>query len=80
MDSRQAPGRSPSPPSRSITSPPLVSEVLVGTSGFSFKEWKGPFYPADLKDDAMNIRIQELGREIGVEIVASRGCNPRTRV
>jgi uncharacterized protein YecE (DUF72 family) len=27
--------------------------VLIGTSGFAFKEWKGPFYPADLKDDAM---------------------------
>jgi uncharacterized protein YecE (DUF72 family) len=27
--------------------------VRVGTSGFAFKEWKGPFYPADLKDDAM---------------------------
>jgi len=27
--------------------------VQVGTSGFSFNEWKGPFYPADLKDDAM---------------------------
>jgi uncharacterized protein YecE (DUF72 family) len=27
--------------------------VQVGTSGFAFKEWKGPFYPADLKDDAM---------------------------
>ena len=27
--------------------------VLVGTSGFAFKEWKGPFYPTDLKDDAM---------------------------
>jgi uncharacterized protein YecE (DUF72 family) len=27
--------------------------VLVGTSGFAFKEWKGPFYPADLKDDGM---------------------------
>ena len=25
--------------------------VLVGTSGFAFKEWKGPFYPEDLKDD-----------------------------
>ena len=28
-------------------------KVLVGTSGFAFKEWKGPFYPEDLKDDAM---------------------------
>jgi len=27
--------------------------VHAGTSGFAFKEWKGPFYPADLKDDAM---------------------------
>ena len=27
--------------------------VLVGTSGFAFKEWKGLFYPEDLKDDAM---------------------------
>ncbi len=27
--------------------------VLVGTSGFAFKEWRGPFYPDGLKDDAM---------------------------
>ena len=27
--------------------------VLAGTSGFAFKEWKGPFYPEDLKDDDM---------------------------
>jgi uncharacterized protein YecE (DUF72 family) len=26
---------------------------LVGTSGFAFKEWKGVFYPNDLKNDAM---------------------------
>ena len=25
--------------------------VLVGTSGWSFKEWKGSFYPKDLPDD-----------------------------
>ena len=28
-------------------------KVLAGTSGFAFKEWKGPFYPEKLKDDAM---------------------------
>jgi uncharacterized protein YecE (DUF72 family) len=28
-------------------------KVLVGTSGWAFKEWKGAFYPGDLKDDAM---------------------------
>jgi uncharacterized protein YecE (DUF72 family) len=28
-------------------------KLLAGTSGFAFKEWKGPFYPEDLKADAM---------------------------
>jgi uncharacterized protein YecE (DUF72 family) len=28
-------------------------KVHAGTSGFAFKEWKGPFYPSDLKDDGM---------------------------
>jgi uncharacterized protein YecE (DUF72 family) len=27
--------------------------VRVGTSGFSYKEWKGSFYPEDIKADAM---------------------------
>ena len=27
--------------------------LLAGTSGYSFKEWKGTFYPADIKADAM---------------------------
>jgi uncharacterized protein YecE (DUF72 family) len=27
--------------------------LRAGTSGFAFKEWKGSFYPADLKDDGM---------------------------
>lgn len=28
-------------------------ELLVGTSGFSYKEWKGSFYPDDLPDAQM---------------------------
>jgi uncharacterized protein YecE (DUF72 family) len=28
-------------------------KVRAGTSGFAFKEWKGPFYPAKFKDDEM---------------------------
>jgi uncharacterized protein YecE (DUF72 family) len=28
-------------------------QVRCGTSGFSYKEWKGPFYPADLANAAM---------------------------
>ena len=27
--------------------------LLAGTSGYAFKEWRGSFYPDDLKDDAM---------------------------
>jgi uncharacterized protein YecE (DUF72 family) len=27
--------------------------LLAGTSGYAFKEWKGSFYPSDLKNDAM---------------------------
>ena len=27
--------------------------IYVGTSGYSYKEWKGPFYPADLPDKQM---------------------------
>jgi uncharacterized protein YecE (DUF72 family) len=28
-------------------------KLRAGTSGYAFKEWKGSFYPRDLKDDAM---------------------------
>ena len=28
-------------------------KLLVGTSGYAFKEWKGPFYPEDLADGEM---------------------------
>lgn len=27
--------------------------IVTGTSGYAFKEWKGPFYPDDLKDAGM---------------------------
>lgn len=27
--------------------------LRAGTSGYAFKEWKGPFYPEDLADDGM---------------------------
>ena len=29
------------------------SRILAGASGYSFKEWKGTFYPEDIKPDAM---------------------------
>jgi uncharacterized protein YecE (DUF72 family) len=28
-------------------------KLLAGASGYSFKEWKGNFYPDNIKPDAM---------------------------
>ncbi|MGH8676338.1 MAG: DUF72 domain-containing protein [Burkholderiales bacterium] len=28
-------------------------KLFAGASGYSFKEWKGAFYPEDIKPDAM---------------------------
>lgn len=31
----------------------MGSRILAGASGYSFKEWKGPFYPGDMKPEGM---------------------------
>src|SRR5688572_23972795 len=31
----------------------MPARLAAGASGYSFKEWKGSFYPQDLKPDAM---------------------------
>src|SRR5438105_7376672 len=31
----------------------MSGRLYLGTSGFAYKEWKGPFYPSDLKDPDM---------------------------
>jgi uncharacterized protein YecE (DUF72 family) len=31
----------------------MAGRLYLGTSGFAYGEWKGPFYPADLKDREM---------------------------
>ncbi|HEY2336482.1 MAG TPA: DUF72 domain-containing protein [Burkholderiales bacterium] len=31
----------------------MAARLLAGASGYSFKEWKGDFYPADIKAEAM---------------------------
>ncbi len=36
--------------------------LRIGTSGYSYKEWKGSFYPAELKDeDMLSFYAQHLG-------------------
>src|SRR4030042_6397203 len=36
--------------------------IKIGTSGFSFEDWKGPVYPADMRDrDMLSFYEKELG-------------------
>ena len=30
-----------------------MATFWIGTSGYNYKEWRGPFYPADLGDPQM---------------------------
>jgi uncharacterized protein YecE (DUF72 family) len=53
-------------------------KLLAGASGYSFKEWKGVFYPADLKtDDMLAYYAQRLPT---VEINSSFYRMPKTEV
>lgn len=36
-----------------LAMPPNSKKLLAGASGYSFKEWKGSFYPRDLKPEGM---------------------------
>src|SRR4051812_28713219 len=52
--------------------------LYVGTSGFAYKEWKGPFYPADLPDARM---LRYYGERFGtVEINNTFYRMPKTSV
>jgi uncharacterized protein YecE (DUF72 family) len=52
--------------------------ILIGTSGFAYKEWKGSFYPADLPADGM-LRYY-AGRLPTVEINNSFYRMPKEKV
>ena len=34
--------------------------LFAGASGYSFKEWKGPFYPADMKADGNEVAVETI--------------------
>ena len=55
-----------------------TSRLMAGASGYSFKEWKGTFYPDDLKPDAMLAWYSE--RLPTVEINNTFYRTPATRV
>jgi uncharacterized protein YecE (DUF72 family) len=46
-------GEVSAPAKRRVNYPRMAMKLLAGTSGFSYKEWKGRFYPADLADRQM---------------------------
>ena len=52
--------------------------LLAGASGYSFKEWKGTFYPQDMKPDGMLAYYAE--RQPTVEINNTFYRMPRTNV
>lgn len=54
------------------------TKLVAGTSGYAFKEWKGPFYPPDLKDAAM--LAYYAGRFPAVEINNSFYQLPKEKV
>jgi uncharacterized protein YecE (DUF72 family) len=33
--------------------PPMSSEIRIGTSGYHYKQWRGPFYPTKISPDEM---------------------------
>jgi uncharacterized protein YecE (DUF72 family) len=55
-----------------------ASRLFAGASGYSFKEWKGTFYPEDMKPDAM--LAYYAGRLPTVEINNTFYRMPRTNV
>lgn len=52
--------------------------VLAGTSGFSYHEWKGSFYPSDLKADAMLAYYAERFRTVELNNTFYRLPNEKT--
>lgn len=45
---------------------PARMNLYVGTSGYSYKEWKGPFYPKDLPDKQMLHYYSEHFRSVEI--------------
>src|SRR6185436_12781727 len=50
--------------------------LYLGTSGYSYKEWKGPFYPEDLPDKQMLRFYGERFRSVEINNTFYRMPNP----
>ena len=51
----------PSEPSRPVSSAMMKTEIRIGTSGWHYRSWHGPFYPGRLKiKDFLSYYIQHF--------------------
>jgi hypothetical protein len=55
-----------------------TSRLFVGASGYSFKEWKGNFYPEGIKPDAMLAYYAERLPKPSRSTTPSIACRRRT--
>ena len=53
-------------------------ELYAGTSGYSYKEWKGPFYPEKLPDKEMLSFYGERFRAVEINNSFYRVPSPRS--
>ncbi|MFN2543651.1 MAG: DUF72 domain-containing protein [Actinomycetota bacterium] len=52
--------------------------LYLGTSGFAYKEWKGPFYPESLKDAGMLAYYAERFRSVEINYTFRRQASEKT--
>jgi uncharacterized protein YecE (DUF72 family) len=55
-----------------------MARVWLGTSGFSYKEWKGSFYPADLPDRGMLGHYASCFKSVEIDSTFYRLPSPKT--
>jgi uncharacterized protein YecE (DUF72 family) len=56
----------------------MAGTLHVGTSGFAFPQWKGTFYPPDLKDREMLAFYARTFRSVEVNYTFRRDPSPKT--
>jgi uncharacterized protein YecE (DUF72 family) len=58
--------------------PRVAGTLYLGTSGFAYQEWKGPFYPEDLKDREMLAFYAGRFRSVEINYTFRRSPSPKT--
>lgn len=56
----------------------MGGRIYLGTSGFAYPEWKGDFYPADLKNDAMLAYYAQRFSSVEINYTFERNPSEKT--